>query len=153
MGRGRCAERDGAVINPELQALREENQHLRELARTHEIDREAKDFYERLLTEIGKSIGCGHLDERLPACVSEAVSKKSELAELLNALTADEGDSVRLVNPNPDFGGPNATIFVAQEFEERETQYFGETVIECLRKAVDARKIENNQRFAKGRKP
>ena len=62
-------------MNPELQALRDENVRLRELVRTHEIDRDVKEFYERLLTEIGRIIGCGHIDERLPSCVQDAIEK------------------------------------------------------------------------------
>lgn len=60
-------------MNQELESLREENALLRNLARQHEVDRDTKEYYERLLTDIGKSIGCGHLDDRLPSCVSEAV--------------------------------------------------------------------------------
>ena len=60
-------------MNPEMQALREENALLRALCRQHEIDRDTKDYYERLLTEIGRKIGCNHLDDRLPQCVEDAI--------------------------------------------------------------------------------
>lgn len=139
-------------MNHELEALREENRLLRDLCRQHEIDREAKEYYERLLTEIGRSIGCGHPDDRLPSCVDEAVNEPSELVQLLNALTADEGDSVRFVNLNPDFDGPNATVFVSTDFSEQERQYFGDTVIECLRKAVAFRGLEVSGKVVSRRK-
>lgn len=68
-----------------IAALEHENSLLRDLARKHEVDRDAAEFYERLLTEIGKSIRCGHLDERLPSCVEEAVGLQDELAVALKA--------------------------------------------------------------------
>ena len=83
-------------MNPEIDALREENSRLRELCRTHEIDRDTKEFYERLLTEIGNTVGCSHLDERLPSCVYEVASNAAllkrhlrKLAEVSRDTTAD----------------------------------------------------------------
>lgn len=58
-----------------------------------------------------------------------------EVIRLLNDVLAIEGSSVRLVNDNPDFGGPNCAIFVARNFGE-EHQFFGDTIVDCLREAI-----------------
>lgn len=77
--------------NPELEALRHENSLLRDLARTHEVDRDAKDYYERLLTEIGKAIGCGHLDDRLPSCVSDIARERDDAVAALKQIVRRNG--------------------------------------------------------------
>ena len=57
-----------------------------------------------------------------------------EVCRLIFELTQDEGDEVHVCHPNPDFGGPNATIYVCREFGDLK-QYFGESTLDCLRQA------------------
>ena len=78
-------------MNPEIEALRHENELLRNLCQSHELDRDAKEYYERLLTDIGKSIGCGHIDDRLPSCVDNAMSESKEAIDILRRIVARNG--------------------------------------------------------------
>lgn len=77
--------------NPEIAAMQSELSLLRDLCRQHEADREAKDYYERLLAEIGSSIGCGHIDDRLPSCVSSIAKQQQEAAEFIKQIVARNG--------------------------------------------------------------
>ena len=69
-----------------------------------------------------------------------------KIVNFIHQLTQDEGDSVTITNPNPDFGGPNTGIIVVRDFGP-DVRYFGETVLECLEKAVasewEERECEN----------
>lgn len=56
-----------------LQQMREELLMVRRQARKDSARAEDADQYERWLLEIGKSIGCSHLDEQLPNCVIRAL--------------------------------------------------------------------------------
>lgn len=90
-------------MNPELQALRDENARLRELVRTHEIDRDSKEFYERLLTEIGRIIGCGHIDERIPSCVENIVNERNDCVSSLRKIVVRNGVTAQGVKQIEDF--------------------------------------------------
>jgi hypothetical protein len=78
-------------MNPEIETLKHENLLLRDLARTHEVDRDTKDHYERILTDIGKSIGCGHIDERLPSCVTKISEERDDAVTMLRQIVARNG--------------------------------------------------------------
>lgn len=66
---------------------------LRELARKHETDRDRADAYELDLTEIGKVLGCNHLDDGLERCVSDVVEQRDVLlAACEDALATGERD-------------------------------------------------------------
>lgn len=63
-------------LRRELDKLRTQRNELR---RANELltDRaEMADRYESWLTDIGRSVGCGHIDERLPTCVEQALSEE-----------------------------------------------------------------------------
>ena len=78
-------------MNPEIASLKEENSRLRDLVRQHEIDRDAKEYYERLLAEIGKSIGCGHIDDRLPSCVGDVIRDGNDAISILKTIVRRNG--------------------------------------------------------------
>ena len=63
----------------------------------------------------------------------------SKLVGLLAVLTAEEGDSVEICHPNPDFDGPDASIVVRRDFGEDLQQYFGPSVLDCLEQALAER--------------
>lgn len=65
---------DNVTTDTEVMLLREENKHLRRLLMEYEIQWETKNYYERILEEIGRTIGCGHLDDNLPKCVVHAIA-------------------------------------------------------------------------------
>jgi hypothetical protein len=65
------------------------------------------------------------------------VANAVELAQLLFDLTQDEGDSVEICHPNPDFIGANSAICVVRQFGSP-VWYEGESVVDCLRKAKKA---------------
>lgn len=58
-----------------------------------------------------------------------------EEMRLIKALTADEGNSVVIHHPNPDFDGPNYAIDYEKAFDF-EGRYGGETLLECLQQAA-----------------
>ena len=104
-------------MEEKIKALEHENALLRELVRQSEPDREAKETYERYLIEIGKMIGCGHLDDRLPSCVADAIDSakqfdriKAELIRLRRYVMFHGngiGECVAWVNLKRTFGVGN----------------------------------------------
>ena len=62
------------------------------------------------------------------------VDNSKEFTQLVFDLIQEEGFSVEICNPNPDFDGYNSTIFVTNDFNNS-VQYFGESVIDCLKQA------------------
>lgn len=71
-----------------IAALEHENSLLRNLVRESEPDREKAEYCERMLEEIGRSIGCNHIDDRLPSCVREAMDLHDDLVKALRCLMA-----------------------------------------------------------------
>ncbi len=63
------------------------------------------------------------------------VENAQELAQLLFDLTQEEGISVEIHHPNMDFDGPNSTIHINNVFDQTSFQYFGESVLDCLKEA------------------
>lgn len=64
----------------------------------------------------------------------------NEALTLINALRAEEGDSVTLCADNADFGGPNAVIECFGSWTGWETRRIpGNSLLDCLRLAVFAR--------------
>lgn len=59
------------------------------------------------------------------------------ITTMIFTLTQDEGDSVEICHPNPEFGGPNSTIVVIKEFAPP-IQYYGDGIYDCLQKAIAA---------------
>ena len=57
----------------ELGQLRDENGQLRSLVMKLEHERDLRAQYEQYLRDIGRLIGCDHLDDRLPSCVKKAI--------------------------------------------------------------------------------
>lgn len=78
-------------MNPELEALRQENQLLRDLVRTHEVDRDTNEYYERILDRIAKSIGCNHIDDRLPSCVETVALEHDVMLNWLKQIVRRNG--------------------------------------------------------------
>lgn len=54
---------------------------------------------------------------------------------LVQKLTEDEGDTVTIINDNPDFGGPNSCIETTKAFGPEQSHY-GDSVMDCLRDAI-----------------
>lgn len=77
----------------------------------------------------GKSSRQSHPQTRTNTMTPE---EAIEFVRLIDELTADEGDSVRFVNPNPDFDGHDHIVMVARQFGD-EVTYGMETRLECLR--------------------
>ena len=69
------------------------------------------------------------------------VDNASDVARLLFELTQEEGDSVEICYANPDFGGPASRIYVTTGFGQPD-EYFGESVLDCLRQARARRRGE-----------
>jgi hypothetical protein len=58
----------------------------------------------------------------------------------IDTLREQEGEAVQIPNDNPDFGGPNCVIIWHRDFGDDEGVRFpGDTLLECLEKAVAAR--------------
>lgn len=72
-------------------ALAHEVQLLRELARTAEPDRDERDHYARILTEIGRVVGCNHFDG-LDRCVEQTIEAAANGARRVGCKTKWLGD-------------------------------------------------------------
>lgn len=68
----------------------------------------------------------------------DARDARIEALGLIDALRATEGHSVTICHDNPDFSGANCTIFVSQDYGATDKQYFGDTILDCLRQAQAA---------------
>lgn len=68
------------------------------------------------------------------------VSKPTEL-EMINELRANEGAELILYCDNPNFKGNNNAIAIIDDWTDwKEKRYEGETLIECLQKALTDKK-------------
>ena len=65
------------------------------------------------------------------------------IVEAIEILRADEGDSVEIPNDNADFGGPNTVILVTTDFGSKTNAIYGDNLLDCLEKAVAARKNQS----------
>lgn len=63
---------------------------------------------------------------------------------MIDKLRAAEGHSVTIIHDNPDFGGPNCVIHVSTSYGQDWEAYYGDTVDDCLRKAVEALEGKSN---------
>lgn len=61
------------VLSPAIDEMRAEVLRLRRQLRDVSNRAETADEYEAWLLDIGKTIGCTHLDEQLPNCVNKAL--------------------------------------------------------------------------------
>ena len=57
--------------------------------------------------------------------VERDIKDAVEIVELIVKLTEGEGDTVLILNDNPDFGGPNSGIVVTRGFESSAHIYGG----------------------------
>ena len=64
------------------------------------------------------------------------------IAKAIIELTQDEMEAVKIIYPNHDFDGPNNIIFWSRwgDHEFVDKQFEGDSLVECLEKAVEARK-------------
>jgi|GEM_PF-5840205 hypothetical protein len=71
----------------------------------------------------------------------KGVVEALETLRLINELREDEACHVTIVNDNPDFNGmPNCLIYVMGPYTDyKETEFRGDTLVETLRKAVEAK--------------
>lgn len=67
---------DIAALCDEVDTLRSEQSLVRDIIRKYELDAERADRYEADLKEIGRMIGCDHIDEGLSRCVREVLNRK-----------------------------------------------------------------------------
>jgi hypothetical protein len=67
--------------------------------------------------------------------------ERIEITHLLDELCEDEGNQVTLGCSNPDFNGlPNEKIVVLAEFTQwQEREFTGNALLDCLRRAVEAK--------------
>lgn len=74
---------DRRRLREESTAWQRELSLCRAVVRNYETDRDERDRYKRFLEDIGKKIGCGHIDERLSNCAGEYVGNlKAEIERL-----------------------------------------------------------------------
>ncbi len=59
----------------EIERLSLESGQLRTLCLQLEVDRDERDAYRQDLEEIGRLIGCGHIEDGLARCVRDALAK------------------------------------------------------------------------------
>lgn len=72
---------------------------------------------------------------------------KIKAFDLINELRTDELESVEICHDNPDFNGlPDCLIFynyIGSEMEMVNRRFAGDTVLECLEKAIEFRNADN----------
>jgi hypothetical protein len=59
-----------------------------------------------------------------------------EAWSIIDQLRANEGDSIEICYDNPDFGGPNCVIVVRNSWDVDGQNFYGDTVLDCLRAAL-----------------
>ena len=65
--------------------------------------------------------------------------------DLIAELAQNEGESVTIVHPNADFGGPSYCVTYAYGFDDCECEnFYGESYKECLQKAKEFRDRRNS---------
>lgn len=67
------ADKIASQLEPALKQLQQELSLVRTQARKDNARAEDADQYEQWLLEIGKVVGCSHLDEQLPNCIIKAL--------------------------------------------------------------------------------
>lgn len=71
------------------------------------------------------------------------------IVDMIDALRADEGDTVAIHNDNPDFGGPNNVISVSWDFGKSVEHYItGTSLLDCLTKAIRYREARKAREAA-----
>lgn len=63
------------ILREKVKALETELSMVRTQANRNADRAEMADRYELWMTDIGKSIGCGHVDERLARCVEDEIDR------------------------------------------------------------------------------
>ena len=58
-----------------------------------------------------------------------------EIVRLVDELRKEEATSVCIVADNPDFDGPNNVIYLYDPVTDKDTPFYGDNVLDCLRKA------------------
>lgn len=74
----------------ENRALRSELDMVRSQARTDNLRAEDADDFEQWLLDLGKLVGCGHVDEQLPVCIEREFQKMRETLEEISRLRFSE---------------------------------------------------------------
>lgn len=95
------------------------------------------DRYAQMIDETAKHLGC------TPDKIVEAAEKASAVLGALNRLREPEGASVTINCPNYDFGGPNESIEVSDDWTGpnwEPKRFTGETLAECLKAAEKAKR-------------
>ena len=67
------------------------------------------------------------------------IERLRERWAMIDQLRGAEGCSVEIIHDNPDPGASNCAIYVTDNFGEDYSTYYGDTVDDCLRHAVEAR--------------
>ena len=60
---------------------------------------------------------------------------REEIVRLIDELRKEEATSVCIVADNPDFDGPNNVIYLYDPVTDKDTPFYGDNVLDCLRKA------------------
>lgn len=64
----------------------------------------------------------------------------TQICKAITDLNSAEGSTVTIFNQNPDFHGPESRVDISRDFDGIERTYFGNSVLECLEKAVEEMK-------------
>jgi len=80
------------------------------------------------------------------------LDEKLQCWHAIQKLTRDECTSVEIHNPNPDFGGPSYCVTWRPDtmVTNEELDFYGETYLECLKKALLARDLPASERRMAG---
>lgn len=81
------------------------------------------------------AVGIAAADPDVQVAMMEAI----EAWSIVEQLREQEGDSVEIVHESPDFGTPNSCIVWTTNFTQ-EHRFFGDSVLDCLRHAIAAKK-------------
>lgn len=80
----------------------------------------------------------------IAALVGQGTGRWAGVSELVEAITKDEGATVTFTGPNPDFNGlPNEAVTVQQGPGWSEEIYRGDSLADCLRRALAHRESES----------
>lgn len=101
-----------------------------------------------LLVKFGVSVGSIQMHPPIEPSQQELESQASAARwRLVEALRAEEGDSVLILSDNPD-GPPNNAIEVCGAWTDwKEVRYDGDTLNDALLKAIAARNEHDNDRY------
>lgn len=78
-----------------------------------------------------------HIEESQKLRAENEKLREKELAvDLIKKMTEKEGWGLRIVNDNPDYVGPNNVIFVSYDFGQTEKPIYGDSLLECLKRAA-----------------